>query len=180
MLIIREESPSDIVAIEAVVTKAFLDAPHTDHTEQFIVNGLRKAGVLTVSLVAELAAESVAEQGDQIIGHVAISPVTISARIGADSTERWYGLGPIAVLPEQQGSGIGSKLMVSALDRLRRSGAAGCVLLGDPLYYQRFGFKPVSSLVLPDVPPEYFQALSFSDSFPRGTVTYHEAFNATC
>lgn len=174
MLILREESPNDIAAIETVVAKAFLDAPHTDHTEQFIVNGLRKAGVLTISLVAE----STAEQGGEIIGHMAISPVTISARIGADNTERWYGLGPIAVLPEQQGLGIGSKLMVGALDRLRRSGASGCVLLGDPHYYQRFGFKPVPSLVLPDVPPEYFQALSFGDSFPRGTVTYHEAFNA--
>jgi putative acetyltransferase len=180
MLIIREESPNDIAAIEAVVAETFLDAPHADHTEQFIVNGLRKAGVLTISLVAESFAESAAEQGGQIIGHVAISPVTISARIGADNTERWYGLGPIAVLPEQQGLGIGSKLMVAALDRLRRSGASGCVLLGDPIYYQRFGFTPVSSLVLPDVPPEYFQALSFGDSFPRGTVTYHEAFNATC
>ncbi len=178
MLIIRDESPSDILAIEAMVAKAFLDAPHTDHTEQFIVNGLRKAGVLTISLVAETVAEA-PEQGNQIIGHVAISPVTISVRIGADNTERWYGLGPIAVLPEQQGLGVGSKLMVAALDRLRRLGASGCVLLGDPLYYQRFGFKPISSLVLPDVPPEYFQALSFGDSFPRGTVTYHEAFNAT-
>ncbi len=175
MLIIREENPNDILAIEAVVAKAFLDAPHTDHTEQFIVNGLRKAGVLTISLVAE----SAAEKDDQVIGHVAISPVTISARIGADNTERWYGLGPIAVLPEHQGLGIGSKLMVAALDRLRRSGASGCVLLGDPIYYQRFGFKPVSSLVLPDVPPEYFQALSFGDSFPSGTVAYHEAFNTT-
>ncbi len=133
---------------------------------------------MTISLVAESSAESEAEQGGQIIGHVAISPVTISSRIDAGNTGRWYGLGPIAVLPEQQGSGIGSKLMVGALDRLRRSGASGCVLLGDPLYYQRFGFKPVSSLVLPDVPPEYFLALSFGDSFPSGTVAYHEAFNA--
>ncbi len=175
MLTIREETPSDIAAIEAVVAEAFLDDKHGDHTEQFIVNGLRKAGVLTVSLVAELVAES----GDKIVGHVAISPVTITTRPATDSQAHWYGLGPIAVLPEKQGMGIGSKLMRAALDRLKAKGASGCVLLGDPAYYRRFGFKPVSSLVLPDVPPEYFQALSFSDSFPRGTVAYHEAFNAT-
>jgi putative acetyltransferase len=56
-------------------------------------------------------------------------------------------------------------------------GAAGCVLLGDPVYYKRFGFEPDTSLILADVPQEYFQALSFVNSIPCGQVTYHEAFN---
>jgi putative acetyltransferase len=89
----------------------------------------------------------------------------------------WYGLGPISVRPELQGRGIGSLLMQAALRIMRERGAAGCVLLGDPAYYSRFGFKPESGLVLPDVPPEYFQAIAFGASLPCGIVAYHEAFN---
>jgi putative acetyltransferase len=62
----------------------------------------------------------------------------------------------------------------AALRVVRERGAAGCVLLGDPAYYSRFGFKPESGLVLPDVPPEYFQALPFGASLLCGVVTYHE------
>lgn len=162
---IRSEEPSDAAAIEAVTVAAFLNAPHTSHTEQFIINALRKAGQLAVSLVAE-------EDG-AIVGHVAVSPVSIS-----EETSGWYGLGPISVAPERQGQGIGSQLMEHALAELRRRGAAGCVLLGDPQYYGRFGFKAEPALILPDVPPEYFQAISFGGPVPNGTVSYHEAFNA--
>jgi len=68
--------------------------------------------------------------------------------------------------------------MEAALRLLREKGAAGCVLLGDPAYYSRFGFKAEPELVLPDVPPEYFQALAFGSSLPRGVVAYHAAFSA--
>lgn len=57
-------------------------------------------------------------------------------------------------------------------------GASGCVVLGEPGYYFRFGFKAESSLVLPEVPPEYFQAVLFSGSLPSGVVSYHESFTA--
>ena len=164
-LIIRNEEKSDVDSIDAVTTAAFLNAPHTDHTEQYIVRALRNANTLTIALVAE--------DQENIVGHVAISPVSIS-----DDSKKWFGLGPISVLPNIQRSGIGSKLMNCALEELRRYGAAGCVLLGDPAYYRRFGFKPESSLVLPDVPPEYFQAIQFSGVLPSGIVTYHKAFNA--
>jgi len=53
--VIRKESPSDVASIHAVTVAAFLNAPHTSHTEQFIVDALRKAGALTISLVAEEA-----------------------------------------------------------------------------------------------------------------------------
>jgi putative acetyltransferase len=162
---IRNEDKGDIDAIEKVTIEAFLNAPHTDHTEQYIVRDLRNSGALSISLVAE-------SQG-QIVGHVAISPVTIS-----DGVKGWFGLGPISVSPNVQRAGVGSKLMLSALETLKGSGASGCVLLGDPAYYSRFGFKPESSIVYPDVPPEYFQAIQFSALLPNGIVTYHEAFNA--
>lgn len=74
--------------------------------------------------------------------------------------------------------GIGSQLMRSALTALEARGASGCVLLGDPDYYARFGFKAVEGLVYPGVPAEYFQALSFNGTFPRGEVAYHAAFSA--
>ena len=164
-LTIRREAPADVAAIEAVTVAAFLNAPYTSHTEQFIVNALRKAGKLTLSLVAE-------EEG-QIVGHVAVSPVSIS-----DGTSGWFGLGPISVLPQWQGRGIGSALMREALRVLEEEGAAGCVLLGEPEYYGRFGFRAEPNLVLPDVPPQYFQALAFRPPLPRGIVSYDEAFNA--
>ena len=162
---IRSELENDINSIEKVTIEAFLDAPHTDHTEQYIVRELRNAEVLTISLVAEF-------QGS-IVGHVAISPVTISS-----GAKNWFGLGPISVLPKNQRAGVGSALMQEALKRLEELGASGCVLLGDPDYYNRFGFKQKESLILPEVPPEYFQAVLFSGTFPNGEVTYHEAFNA--
>jgi putative acetyltransferase len=162
---IRNETAADVSAIEAVTIAAFLNAPHASHTEQFIVDALRKAGQLTVSLVAEVEG--------RIVGHVALSPVTIS-----DGAAGWFGLGPISVLPEHQGRGVGSRLMREALRTLRERGAAGCVLVGEPAYYGRFGFQADPNLVFPDVPPVYFQAVSFGTSHPRGTVSYHEAFNA--
>ena len=162
---IRKESPSDAAAVEAVTVAAFQDAAHTDHAEQFIVRALRDSGQLTVSLVAE--------DNGSIIGHVAVSPVTISS-----DTARWYGLGPISVAPERQGQGVGAQLMEHALTELRELGAAGCVVLGEPDYYSRFGFSAEPSLVLPDVPTEYFQAISFNGSVPAGTVSYHDSFAA--
>ena len=162
---IRKETAADITAIQAVTISAFLKAPHTSHTEQFIVEALRKAGLLTISLVAD--AEGT------VIGHVAVSPVSIS-----DFASGWFGLGPISVVPEHQGRGVGSRLMQEALRTLREQGAAGCVLLGEPGYYSRFGFRADPNLILPDVPPEYFQAISLDSSRPHGTVSYHETFNA--
>jgi putative acetyltransferase len=162
---IRRELQSDVAAIDALIVSAFLHAPHTSHTEQFIVKALREAKQLSVSIVAE--------DSGRMIGHVAVSPVSIS-----DGTQHWYGLGPISVAPEWQRQGVGSGLMEQALTELQKLGAAGCVVLGEPQYYGRFGFKAEPQLVLPNAPPEYFQALSFSARVPIGRVAYHEAFHA--
>ena len=162
---IRNETSADLPAIEAVTICAFLNAPHTSHTEQFIVSALRKAGLLTISLVAD--AEGT------VIGHVAVSPVSIS-----DGASGWFGLGPISVMPKHQRCGVGSRLMHEALRILREQRASGCVLLGEPEYYNRFGFQADPNLILPDVSPEYFQVISLDSSRPHGTVSYHEAFKA--
>ena len=160
---IRKEVPSDAVAIEAVIIAAFENAAHTEHTEQFIVRELRKFDVLSVSLVAE--------DDSEVIGHVAVSPVTIS-----DGSTGWFGLGPLSVSPERQGGGVGTRLVERALSELRALGAVGCVVLGRPAYYSRFGFTAEPSLVLPGVRAENFQAVSFNGSLPSGTVAYHRAF----
>lgn len=162
---ISNESAGDVAQIHQITKQAFLNAPHTAHTEQFIVDALRRAGALALSQIAKA--------DGKIIGHVAISPVSISS--GATG---WFGLGPISVLPDFQGQGVGSKLMKSSIAALEAMGAAGCVVLGDPHYYGRFGFRAVETLVLPRVPAEYFQALSFNDNLPSGEVSYHEAFSA--
>ena len=161
---IRPEQPADTDAIRALTTEAFAAAPHSSGTEAAIVDGLRAAGALTLSLVAV--------QDGAIVGHVAFSPVTID---GAESG--WFGLGPVSVRPDRQRGGIGSGLIREGLRRLRENGAGGSVLLGDPAYYGRFGFAADPALVLEGVPPEYFMRLAFDAEPPAGTVRYHAAFD---
>ena len=162
---IRSERPGDADAIHALTRTAFAEAPHSSHTEQYIVDALRAAGALAVSLVAEDA--------DGIVGHVAVSPVQLS-----DGSPGWYGLGPISVAPGRQGQGIGGALMRAAVEALRARGVAGCVLLGDPGYYGRFGFRAEPRLRLVGVPAEYFQALLLEGGWPDAEVEYHSAFGA--
>lgn len=162
---IRSERPGDAGAIHALTRAAFAEAPHSSHTEQYIVDALRAAGALAVSLVAEDA--------DGIVGHVAVSPVQLS-----DGSPGWYGLGPISVAPGRQGQGIGGALMRAAVEVLRARGANGCVLLGDPGYYGRFGFRAEPRLRLAGVPAEYFQALLLQGGWPDAEVEYHAGFEA--
>lgn len=164
-MIIRPEKPDDVAAITRVTELAFRLHAHSDQTEHFIILALRKAGALTVSLVAEKAG--------QVVGHIGFSPVQVS-----DGSADWYGLGPVAVLPDLQRQGIGKSLINSGLSALRSRGASGCVVLGDPNYYERFGFKMRPECILQGVPPEYFQSLAFGPHFAVGIVTYHEAFSA--
>jgi len=164
-IIIRNEIESDVEAISEITKAAFENCPHGNHTEQFIINALRDANALTISLVAEA--------GKKVVGHIAFSPVTIS-----DGSLGWYGLGPISVLPELQRQGIGKSLMHEGLSSLKALGAKGCVLVGDPGYYERFGFRNLPDLVLDGVPQEYFLALPFEESKTSGTVIFHEGFAA--
>jgi putative acetyltransferase len=161
--IIRKELPADVQAIADITIAAFRSHPHSNHTEQFITAGLRRSGALSLSLVAE--AEG------QVIGHVAFSPVAI-----ADGSEGWYGLGPLSVAPRFQGHGTGLALVHSGLTLLRERGAHGCVVLGPPKYYERFGFVANPALTLSGPPPELFMSLHFTGPHPQGEVTYHEAF----
>jgi putative acetyltransferase len=164
-IVIRSETEADVSAISEVTVAAFKTLEISGHTEQFIIEALRAAKVLAVSLVAEM--------DGRIIGHVAFSPVTIS-----DGTRDWYGLGPISVLPAHQRQGIGEALIREGLSRLRDMNAQGCCLVGHPDYYRKFGFKNISGLVHEGVPQEVFFALSFDGRYPQGTVVFHEGFKA--
>jgi putative acetyltransferase len=164
-IIIRNENESDIEMISEITKEAFRNLAISNHTEQFIVKALRKANALTISLVAE--------KEKKVVGHIAFSPVTIS-----DRSPNWYGLGPISVLPELQKQGIGKRLMHDGLSLLKSLGANGCVLVGDPGYYEHFGFKSPSRLVVEGVPQQYFLSLPFKESEASGTVIFHEGFNA--
>jgi putative acetyltransferase len=160
---IRPETADDFAAIHALTEQAFRGHPHSDGSEPLIVQRLRAAGALTLSLVAEV--------DGALVGHVAVSPVAIS-----DGTPGWYGLGPISVTPDRQRQGVGSALMRAALARLAAQGAAGCVLLGDPAWYGRFGFAARAGLVYPGPPADHFMALPLGGAVPQGVVSYHPAF----
>lgn len=160
---IRPERAGDERAIHEVVRAAFDGHPHSDGSEPAIVDALRADGDLTISLVAE--------DGGAIVGHVAFSPVTIS-----DGSEGWFGLGPVAVAPQRQREGIGAALIERALALLHERDAAGCVVLGDPAYYGRFGFAHDPALAYPVPPPEYFQRLVMGASDASGSVNYADAF----
>jgi putative acetyltransferase len=162
-IVIRNETDADIATITEVTIAAFETLEISNHTEQFIIEALRAAKALTLSLVAEL--------DGRVIGHIAFSPVIIS-----DGTRNWYGLGPVSVLPEYQRKGIGKALIQEGLSRLKDLNAQGCCLVGHPDYYRKFGFKNLPGLVHPGVPQEVFLALSFEGHTPQGTVTFHEGF----
>lgn len=164
-LVIRPECKSDEKAIDEVTCQAFSALTYSSHTEHFIVAALRVANALSISLVAE--------QSGQVVGHIAFSPVKIS-----DDTSGWFGLGPVSVHPSNQKQGIGRALIERGLLLLREQGASGCVLLGEPPYYGRFGFVNNPGLVLSGVPQEFFLALPFGSSSPQGEVIYHAAFSA--
>lgn len=164
MLEIRHEMPADAEAIRAVTKAAFAGLPYSSQTEAAIIDALRAAGAIRLSLVADA-------DGD-IVGNVVFSDVAIDGKGG------WVGLGPVSVKPGLQRGGVGSALIEAGLDEMRAQGALGCVLVGDPGYYRRFGFTAVSALSYDGVPDEYVLALPFAAAAPTGPIAYHQAFSA--
>ncbi|WDZ78934.1 N-acetyltransferase [Ensifer adhaerens] len=163
---LRSERATDVATIRQITKAAFAPMPYSSQTEAEIIDALRAAGALTLSLVA-------VENGE-IVGHVAFSPVAID---GEDMG--WYGLGPISVRPDRQQGGIGGRLIREGLQRLATTGAKGCVLLGDPGYYKRFGFENHEGLRFEGPPAEYFMALAFNGPVPSGRVSFHDGFDAS-
>lgn len=165
-MIVRSETSRDFDAIRQINVAAFATHPYSQQTEHLIVEALRAADALALSLVAEVDGE--------IVGHIAFS----AARIG-EASEGWFLLGPVAVLPQHQGEGVGRALIETGLDMLRSLGATGCVLVGDPAFYDRFGFRQYPEVTCAGVPDENVLCLVMSGPVPSGEVTHHPAFSVS-
>jgi predicted N-acetyltransferase YhbS len=162
---IRREQDGDEAAIAQVIATAFASAEWSDGNEAGIVNRLRDDLDLESSYVAVTPAGS-------LVGHIAFSPVAIDGGEGG-----WFGLAPLAVLPDWRRRGIGAALVEAGIEDLQRIDAAGCVVLGEPQYYARFGFVHDPALTYPGAAiPEYFQRLVLRGEAPRGEVSYAAAF----
>ena len=121
---IREEHPDDFAAICDLNRRAF-----GQDQEAKIVDALRANGAALLSLVATLE--------DEVIGHIMYSPAVVGDLTGA-------ALGPMAVLPEHQRKGIGSKLVETGNKKLRDTGCPFIIVVGHADYYPRFGFRRAS------------------------------------
>jgi len=162
---IRAENSADHEAIHTITEMSFRGMPYADGDEQDLINRLRTVGALTLSLVA--VAEGV------VVGHIAFSPVN-----AMDESQPWFALGPVSVLPDRQGKGIGSALIEQGLTHIRGLGALGCILTGNPAYYRRFGFELAPQNAPPDEPQEFFMLKLFAPGAARSTLHFHDSFYA--
>jgi putative acetyltransferase len=169
MTSIRREYPEDIAAIRAVNEAAFEESAEAD-----IVDALRDACADFLSLVAESDGE--------IVGHILFSPVTIDDE---SQSKQGMGLAPMAVIPNQQRQGIGSKLVEAGLEMLREQGCPFVIVLGHPEFYPRFGFVPASRQGLrcqwEGIPDAAFMVLVLNEDTMAGVTgvaRYRDEFDA--
>jgi len=160
---IREELSADHETIHALTEEAFRDRPYADGDEQDVIDRLREAGALALSLVCVL--------DDEIVGQINFSPAQLK-----DGCEPWFTLGPVSVVPAHQGRGIGSALIRQGLNKIKDRGALGCILTGNPAYYQRFGFVVSPAHCPADEPGEFFMLKTFGAIAPVGQFSFHPAF----
>lgn len=166
--IIRPETPDDIEAIDRLQTAGF-GRPD----EALLVTEIRAAGDITFSLVAELDGE--------VVGHVLVSPVTITAN---GETYPGEGLGPLAVDKSMQRRGIGKALMNAAIEQCKQAGVDLIFVLGSPDYYPQFGFQPAiplgfdSNYTQGEGDHPYFMVLVLRPGAEKrgGFMRYHQAF----
>ncbi len=166
-MVIRKEEPADIYAIRLLHTAAF-----GREAEAGLVDKLRAVKALTLSLVAT--------EKCNVVGHIAFSPVIIESERQVLSA---VGLGPMAVSPERQGCGIGSRLVEAGLNEIRKCGHTIVVVLGNPEFYDRFGFLPAGQFGIRSevgVPDEVFMVKELSEHALRGVkgiVKYRPEFS---
>lgn len=169
MFFLRAETTADVTAVDALTLAAFERQPHSRQTEGAIIRQLRQAEALSLSLLAQ--AGTPAAPGP-LVGQATFSPITVSGE-----APNWFGLGPLSVVPEWQGKSVGTTLVWQGLRAMRQRGAAGCVVLGEPAYYGRFGFRSTPALTLPGAPPGCFLVRPFARLVPMGEVAFHAAYD---
>lgn len=165
---IRPERPEDIAAIHALNEAAFPTCAEAD-----LVDTLRDEGAHVLSLVAV--------DGDRVVGHILFSPVVIETKAGDLEA---LGLGPMALLPERQREGTGSKLVTAGLMQCTAIDYPAVVVLGHPEYYPRFGFLRADRFGITcefPSPPEAFMIKELQAGAlagKSGIAKYHAAFDA--
>jgi len=165
---IREERPGDVAAIRDVNKRAF-----GQDQEGKIVDALRSNGAALLSLVATL--------DDRVVGHIMYSPISVARKIMGAA------LGPVAVLPEHQRQGIGSKLVEAGNRKIKDQGCPFIIVLGHSNYYPRFGFMPASNHGIKcewEVPEDVFMLLVLDQEKMQGVsglAKYrHEFSSVSC
>jgi putative acetyltransferase len=149
---IREERPDDASAIREVNKRAF-----GQDQEGNIVDALRTNGAVSLSLVAVV--------NGRIVGHIMYSPITVGGVITGAA------LGPMAVVPEYQRQGIGSKLVEAGNEKLQDDDCPFIIVLGHRNYYPRFGFRPASMYGIEcewAVPDDVFMLLVLDEAKMQG------------
>ena len=157
---IRETQESDLEEVFNLIHSSFSNKAESDLVKQLISDG-----DVLINLVVELS--------DTIIGNVVVSQITMEPDIGLFCG----GVAPLSVLPDQQSSGVGSRLMEEAINESRKLGIDALFLLGNPNYYKRFGFT-VSKLKN-DYSLEHFQELELTEGCLvniKSKVAYANAF----
>jgi putative acetyltransferase len=163
-IVIRREESGDVAAIHRLNIAAFDGRDE----EADLVDALRNAGDLVLSLVAE--------DQDELLGHIAFSRVTIETERGP---EGGIALAPVGVHPQRQGAGIGRQLIEAGLEELARLGESVVVVVGDPRYYSRFGFSTELGKQYPCVySGSSYMAIHLGESthVVTGPVSYPDAF----
>ena len=161
---IREGRPNDIAAVRELNRRAF-----GQNQESNIVDALRANGAALLSLVATV--------NDRIVGHIIYSPASISGKIEGAA------LGPMAVLPEYQRQGIGTKLVEAGNAKLKNAGCPFIIVVGHAEYYPRFGFRAASEHGIKcewDVPDDVFMLLvldAWKMKGLSGLATYRDEFS---
>jgi len=165
-MFIRNELLQDQQAVYMVNAAAFETT-----VEAELINVLRKEAQPIISLVAE--------ENTHIVGHILFSPVILSGH----AELKIMGLGPMAVLPDCQGRGIGSALVKAGLQACKELGFGAVVVLGHTWFYPRFGFAPSVRYGIHceyDAAEEAFMILELQPGYlqgSQGVIHYHPAFN---
>jgi len=123
-VIIRREEARDAQPIAQVVREAFSG----NDAEPRLVELIRQRGEALVSMVAV--------DGDELVGHVLVSPI----RLSCGPHGSYGGVAPLSVAATRQQQGIGGDLMRAAISASAQQGLSALFLLGSPDYYRRFGF----------------------------------------